>query len=147
MAGRIRVRNVKYAGKNKISSAMRCVVVTRTLEAGDTVKRGCGNRGMVFCDVGWRCLYCGNLVYCPDTSLNSLWFHFKVGREYWRIMNRESVNYLNGIPVHGEIDPLPRFLRADLEEKQPPKWFPYFLIYDEYQFKHYLEMSRYGRDR
>lgn len=142
-SGRIRIRRVAGGGKNDASGL--CPVVWIKLETGEKLKRGCGNRGMVPCDIGWRCLYCGNLRYEPQVPVRSLWFHFKIAREYWRIMHCDSVSYVNGVPVHGEVDPIPRFLRADLEERHPPKWFPYFLIYDERQFKHYLEANRYGR--
>ncbi len=117
----------------------RCKIVLNTLETGETVKRGCGSVGLVPCDVGWRCLYCGNFLYHSDANLSALWFHFKIAREYWRPMNLQNVDFINGIPVTGPVDSLPRFLLGDLDETQPPKWFPYYILYDEKQFQEYLE--------
>ncbi|MFQ5451792.1 MAG: hypothetical protein ACE5E9_14295 [Nitrospinaceae bacterium] len=116
-----------------------CTIRFITLDTGETVKRGCGSSGLIPSDVGWRCFYCGNYVYRPDASLQSLWFHFKTGREFWRVMNRNDRNFVNGVAVSGAPDPLPRFLLADLVEARPPRWFYYYMVLDENQFQRYLE--------
>ena len=116
-----------------------CEVRIIFLENGETVKRGCGRNGLIPTDVGWHCFYCGNYIYQSDPSLAALWFHFKIAREYWRAMSREDQNFINGVPVSGFADFLPRRLLADLAETNPPKWFRYYLTFDEEQFQKYLE--------
>ena len=116
-----------------------CEVRIIPLENGETVKRGCGRTGMIPSEVGWSCFYCGNYVYRPDPPISALWFHFKVGREYWRAMSQGGRNFINGVPVSGTPDSLPRRLWADLAEARPPKWFRYYILFDEEQFQKYLE--------
>lgn len=144
--GRINVK--RYRPRMETQSKFRrdCRISFTTLETGETVKRGCGGSGLVPYNVGWRCLYCGNFVYRAKITVRQMWFHFKVAREYWRPMSRQNVNFINGIPVSGAIDSLPRFLLRDLDETLPPKWFPYYLLYDESQFKRYLEKERDGKN-
>jgi len=133
----------KPAGKNRVRSGSgrlrMCEVRILSLENGETVKRGCGRMGLMSGEVGWSCFYCGNYVYHADPTLSALWFHFKVGREYWRAMSQGGNNFINGVPVSGFPDSLPRRLWADLADTQPPKWFPYYMVYDEDQFQTYLE--------
>ena len=116
-----------------------CVVKIKQLETGEQIRRGCGFRGMVDCGVGWHCLYCGNIVYLPESSLGSLWFHFKTGREYWTATHQYAQDYVNGIPVDSPVDIIPRSLLADLDEPLPPDWFFCYVVYDEDQFMKYLE--------
>ncbi len=116
-----------------------CEVRIIPLENGETVKRGCGRIGMMPSEVGWSCFYCGNYVYRPAPTLSALWFHFKVGREYWRAMSQGGRNFINGVPVSGFADSLPRRLWADLTEARPPKWFKYYIVFDEDQFQKYLQ--------
>lgn len=116
-----------------------CEVRGIELENGETVKRGCGQIGLVPDEVGWSCFYCGNYIFRSAPSLYDLWFHFKVGREYWRAMSLGGDNFINGVPVAGLPDSLPRRLWGDLTETRPPKWFKYYVAYDEEQFQKYLE--------
>lgn len=110
-----------------------------SLENGETVKRGCGRAGLIPGEVGWSCFYCGNYIFKAAPTLSALWFHFKVGREYWRAMSQGGNNFINGVPVSGFPDSLPRSLWGDLTEARPPKWFKYYIVYDEDQFQKYLE--------
>jgi hypothetical protein len=98
-----------------------------------------GQTGLMPDEVGWSCFYCGNYIFRPAPSLHDLWFHFKVGREYWRAMSLGGDNFINGVPVSGLPDSLPRRLWGDLTETRPPKWFKYYIVYDEEQFQKYLE--------
>jgi hypothetical protein len=116
-----------------------CEVRVILLENGETVKRGCGQAGLMPGAVGWSCFYCGNYVFRLAPSLYALWFHFKMGREYWRAMSRGGDNFINGVPVSGLPDSLPRRLWGDLSETRPPKWFKYYVAFDEAQFQKYLE--------
>ena len=116
-----------------------CRVRIISLESGETVKRGCGRKGMIPTDVGWHCFYCGNYIYQTKPSLKALWFHFRIAREYWRAMSRGENNFINGVLVSGLPDFLPRRLLADLSEANPPKWFLYYLTFDEEQFQTYLK--------
>ncbi len=116
-----------------------CEVRVISLENGETIKRGCGRAGLMPDDVGWRCFYCGNYIFRRSPTLSSLWFHFKVGREYWRAMSQGGHNFINGVPVSGFPDSLPSCLRGDLTETRPPKWFKYYIVFDEDQFQKYLE--------
>ena len=133
----------KPADENQTDSRsgrrLMCKVRIIPLENGETVKRGCGRTGMMPSEVGWSCFYCGNYVYRPAPTLSALWFHFKVGREYWRAMSQGGRNFINGVPVSGFADSLPRRLWADLKEARPPKWFKYYIVFDEDQFQKYLE--------
>jgi len=118
---------------------LKCQVRTISLESGETVKRGCGQTGLMPTDIGWHCFYCGNYIYQTNSTLDALWFHFKIAREYWRAMRREDKNFINGVPVSGFPDFLPRRLLADLVETHPPKWFRYYLKFDDEQFQKYLD--------
>lgn len=124
--------------KEKSSRWLECRVRVISLESGETVKRGCGRKGLIATDVGWHCFYCGNYIYQPEPSLDALWFHFRIAREYWRTMSRGEKNFINGILVSGAPDFLPRRLLSDLAETNPPKWFRYYLTFDEEQFETYL---------
>jgi len=116
----------------------RCRTTCVTLESGETLKRGCGGRGLVAFEAGWKCLYCGNYIYHPRLSVETLWFHYKLTREYWRVTHREGRDYINGMPVDGRAETLPRFLVADLREVRPPRWFRFYVVYDEEEFAGYL---------
>jgi len=116
-----------------------CEVRIILLENGETVKRGCGQTGLMPSAVGWSCFYCGNYVFRSAPTLYALWFHFKMGREYWRAMSRGGDNFINGVPVSGLPDSLPRRLWGDLAETRPPKWFKYYVAFDEAQFQNYLD--------
>lgn len=118
-----------------------CPVRTISLENGETLKRGCGQRGLMPSDIGWHCFYCGNYIYQTNSTLDALWFHFKIAREYWRAMSLEGKNFINGVPVSGFPDFLPRRLLADLAETKPPKWFRYYLIFDDEKFQNYLDQK------
>lgn len=118
----------------------RCRIVNLRLETGETLKRGCGLSGLEEVETGWRCFYCGNHIYRSGLRLEALWSHFKIGREYWRPVHVEGRDFVNGIPVTGED--LPRRLLADLKEIRPPRWFAYYLIYDEQEFTRYLQLHR-----
>ncbi len=121
------------------SSLKECQKETILLESGEEIQKGCGFFGLYRTDVGWRCLYCGNYLYQEKSHLEALWFHFRVGREYWKIYVSQDKIFINGVPVSGLPDPLPRKFISDLSELRPPKWFPYFVSYEGYQFKKYLE--------
>jgi hypothetical protein len=116
-----------------------CFPVSYALETGEILQRGCGRNGLHETDVGWHCLYCGNYLYRPEPSLEALWFHFRVGREYWRAMFSQDKIFINGIPVTGLPGGLPKNLTSDLLEPNPPPWFSYFIFYDGPQFAKYLE--------
>jgi hypothetical protein len=119
-----------------------CPIRIVSLESGETVKRGCGDKGMIPTDTGWHCFYCGNYIYQTHAPLTALWFHFKIAREYWRAMSRGDTFFINGVPVSGGPDYLPGRLLADLAESHPPKWFRYYLIFDEEQFQSYLNNEK-----
>lgn len=121
-----------------------CLPVSYKLETGETLRRGCGRNGLQETDVGWHCFYCGNYLYRPEPSLKALWFHFKLGREYWRTMFSRDKIFINGVPVTGLPDSLPRRLCSDLLEPNPPVWFSYFIFYDAPQFIKYLENYKYA---
>ena len=106
-----------------------CLPVSYVLETGETLRRGCGRCGLQETDVGWHCFYCGNYLYRSEPSLKALWFHFRVGREYWRTMFSRDKIFINGVPVTGSPDSLPRSLSSDLLEPNPPVlvFFFYFL--------------------
>lgn len=129
----------RVPGSREQGQRLFCEVRVLSLENGDTVKRGCGQYGLMPNEAGWSCFYCGNYIFRTAPSLYSLWFHFKVGREYWRAMSLGGENFINGVPVSGLPDSLPRRLWGDLTETRPPKWFKYFIAYDEEQFQKYLE--------
>ena len=116
-----------------------CLPVSYELETGETLRRGCGRSGLQETEVGWHCLYCGNYLYRREPSLKALWFHFKLGREYWKAMFSWDKIFINGVPVTGLPDSLPRRLFSDLLEPNPPAWFSYFIFFDGPQFIKYLE--------
>lgn len=116
-----------------------CVVEEIILESGERLKRGCGVRGMVDSGIGSHCLICGNNIFHSDSKLDSLWFYFKTGREYWKASHRFCQDYINGIPVDHPVDRIPKSLLADLDEPDPPDWFFYYIVYDEDRFIKYLE--------
>lgn len=118
-----------------------CRIVTANLETGETVKRGCGRKGMEAFGAGWRCLYCGNYVYRSGAGLAELWSHFKTGREYWRATVVGGQEFVNGVPAPGGAEGLPSRLLDDLREIRPPKWFAYYLVCEERDFRRYLEQS------
>ena len=113
-------------------------MVVLTLVNGETIKRGCGREGMAEYDAFLRCLYCGNYLYRKTSSLESLWFHFRWAREFWRIHNTRGRDFVNGIPVTGKAESLPSVCLADLAESQPPRWFPHFLRHSDQEFRDYL---------
>lgn len=119
-----------------------CEIEFTVLESGETVKRGCGSRGLVRFEAGWRCFYCGNYIYHPRLQLAVLWRHFKTAREFWRATHINGQNYINGIPVSGNVESLPAYLLADLLEVEPPEWFGFYLLYEEAEFARYLENPR-----
>lgn len=121
-----------------------CLPVNFVLESGETIRRGCGSHGLYKTEVGWHCFYCGNYLYLQKPSIKSLWFHFKVGREYWRTMFSRDRIFINGLPVAGLPDSLPGRLVSDLLEPAPPSWFSYFIFYDGTQFKQYMENYKYA---
>ncbi len=118
-----------------------CPIRIISLESGETVKRGCGQMGLMSTATGWHCFYCGNYIYQTNSTLDALWFHFKIAREYWRAMSRADRNFINGVPVSGFPDVLPGRLLADLVEAHPPKWFRYYLIFDDEKFQAYLDKT------
>ncbi|MBC8284333.1 MAG: hypothetical protein H8E32_11015 [Nitrospinae bacterium] len=138
---RIHIKNIISHGKKgkRKKNLKECRKTIFCLENGEEIRRGCGLLGMHRTDVGWRCLYCGNYLYQDKSHLDALWFHFRVGREYWRISVSQDKVYINGVPVSGSPDSLPQKLVSDLAEPRPPKWFPYFVCYEGHQFKKYLE--------
>ena len=117
---------------------MRCPVVVLTLANGEVIKRGCGRAGMAEFDACMRCLYCGNYLYKKVSSLQSLWFHFRWAREFWRIHNSYGRDFVNGVPVMGKAEALPSSCLPDLAESEPPRWFPYFLKYSDQEFRDYM---------
>lgn len=116
----------------------RCKTAFVVLESGEILKRGCGGLGVVRFEAGWKCLYCGNYSYGCSLTLETLWTHFKIAREYWRAMTLNGREYINGMPVAGYAESLPRFLLADLLELQPPYWFRFYVSYGEGEFADYL---------
>lgn len=136
---RIRIRQGKNgAGSDDRERLAQCPVINQRLETGEMIKRGCGLRGLEARETGWRCFYCGNFIFHGGLDLSELWLHFKVGREYWRMIYIDGMDYINGIPFVGRD--LPGRLLADLREVKPPRWFAYYLIYDEQDFKRYVEL-------
>jgi len=138
---KIQIKNYlsRNTGIKKRKQLKVCLKERILLESGEEILRGCGFSGMVRTDVGWRCLYCGNYLYQEKSPLEALWFHFRVGREYWKISISQDKIFINGVPVSGMPDSLPRKFVSDLSEPCPPKWFPYFVTYEGHQFKEYLE--------
>ncbi len=116
-----------------------CREVHLTLQNGEVLKRGCGRRGLYPFDGGWRCFYCGRYLYESGSSLQALWFHFRLAREYWRVQSANGRDFINGVPVPGLPDPIPLCLQGDLTEPDPPEWFAVFVDEDETEFKRYLK--------
>ncbi len=117
---------------------LRCRVHIVTLASGETLKRGCGRRGLVEFGAGWRCFYCGNYLYKENPPLRALWFHFRLARDYWRVKNFQGRDFVNGIPVTGAGEPLPHSLLKDLAEPEPPEWFEPYLSFNEEEFQTYI---------
>ena len=140
---KVRVQKARswHSAQNKLLTRTPCPQTVTRLDSGESIRRGCGRSGLIPNEVGWKCFYCGNYVYQVSPTLDSLWFHFKVAREYWRATHRSGVNFINGVPVSGTADSLPRRLRSDLSEPRPPKWFAYYVACDEGQFQRYLETA------
>ncbi len=138
------MRLVKSKLKKNTPRLFRCPVVIITLANGEVMKRGCGRRGMAAFDAGLRCLYCGNYIYKKAPSLESMWFHFRWAREFWKIHNDQGREYVNGIPVTGQAESLPASCLSDLAESQPPWWFPYYLKYGDREFREYMLNSKSG---
>ncbi len=133
-----KLKLVKTSGKKATQRLFRCPVVVLTLANGEVVKRGCGRAGMSEFDACLRCLYCGNYLYKKAPSLESMWFHFRWAREFWRIHNNHGRDFVNGIPVMGKAETLPSSCLPDLAESKPPWWFPYFLKYSDQEFREYM---------
>jgi len=140
--GRLRIRRIEnLSGERGVAvGLLACPKRVIRLETGETLKRGCGRKNLFFDEVGLKCFYCGNYVYLPQPSLGALWFHFKIGREFWKASQRAGVNFINGVPVSGMPDPLPQRLRGDLSEPKPPTWFSHFVNCEEDEFERYLEI-------
>lgn len=130
-----RLKLVKTSGKKTAQRLFRCPVVVVTLANGEVVKRGCGRSGMSEFGACLRCLYCGNYLYQKFPSLESMWFHFRWAREFWRIHNTHGRDFVNGVPVTGKAETLPSSCLSDLTESKPPRWFPYFLKYSDQEFR------------
>jgi hypothetical protein len=90
-------------------------------------------------EAGWKCFYCGNYQYAATPSLDELWFHFRMGREYWRVHSSAGREYVNGVPVPGRGDALPAGWVRDLADPRPPEWFRFYVQCDENQFNQYLQ--------
>lgn len=119
----------------------RCPVQWIVLQTGERLKRGCGRWGLMPFEAGWHCFYCGRYIYHRGPSLDSLWFHFRLAREYWRIQRANGRDFVNGMPVAGVADPLPRRLQADLSDPRPPPWFSVFIQAEDQEFQHYLQRT------
>jgi len=136
--GKFDIKSFDHLNRRNSGNLGLCPIVFHPLETGEKIKRGCGRRGLIPTEVGWKCFYCGNYIYRDETTLIQLWFHFRLAREYWRASSRGDQEFINGMPVAGKADPLPRILLADLDDPRPPKWFPYYVVNDEKQFEEYL---------
>ena len=138
---KIQIKNILFKRNNNKQNynLKECRQEYYYLENGEEIQRGCGLLGLYRTDIGWRCLYCGNYLYKNKLPLDALWFHFRIGREYWRISVSQDKVFINGVPVSGLPDSLPRKFISDLSEPRPPKWFLYFVAYEGHQFKKYLE--------
>lgn len=142
---KIRVIRSSNVGRQVTKGRLKvCIPASFVLESGESVRRGCGRSGLYKTNVGWHCFYCGNYLYSSAPSLKALWFHFRVGRDYWRTMFSRDMIYINGVPVSGLADGLPKSLFSDLLEPNPPSWFTYFIFYDRDQFSKYLETRENG---
>lgn len=135
---KIRIIQDKNGASSNDKGFSQCPIVNQRLDTGEIIKRGCGLRGLAPCPAGWHCFYCGNYIFRVGLQLSVLWMHFKTGREYWRSIYIGGINYVNGIPSTSKD--LPMRLLADIREVNPPRWFAYYLIYDEPDFKRYVEL-------
>ncbi len=143
--GKIKISRSYVGDEPHVNERLKlCLPATFVLETGETLYRGCDRKGMYETDMGWHCLYCGNYLYRSRPTLDAMWFHFRVGRDYWRTMFSRDNIFINGVPVTGLPDSLPRSLVSDLLEPSPPPWFSYFIFYDGPQFKKYLERYKYA---
>ncbi len=133
-----KLKLVKTIGKKAAQRLFRCPVVVITLANGEVIKRGCGRSGMSEVDACLRCLYCGNYLYKKAPSLESMWFHFRWAREFWKIHNNYGRDFVNGVPVSGKAETLPSSCLSDLVEPKPPRWFSYFLKYSDQEFREYI---------
>lgn len=143
MKGRLTVKNRRSKGRKKnsrSSSKLRfCKDMLITLESGETIQKGCGQKGMMEFEAGWRCFYCGNYLYHSEIALEDLWLHFKVQREYRAVMTIDGRDYINGVPVPGPAEDLPPSCLGDLLEIEPPDWFFHYVSCDEQEFETYLK--------
>jgi len=139
-----KLKLVKERGRPVKRRLYRCPVVVLTLADGQTVKRGCGCVGMAEIDGGLRCLVCGNYRYQSRPSVESMWFHFRWAREYWRTHHLGGHDFVNGMPVAGRGDPLPPACLSDLGESHPPGWFPRFMTCGEQEFETYMSNRKSG---
>ena len=132
------LRIIKSRVKTATRQLFQCPVVVITLANGEVIKRGCGRSGMSEFGACLRCLYCGNYLYRKSASLESMWFHFRWAREFWRVNNTGGREFVNGIPVSGKAETLPSSCVSDLAESSPPRWFPYYLKYNAREFRDYM---------
>lgn len=139
-----KLKLVKTSERQGTKPLFLCPVVTITLANGEVLKRGCGRSGMSEFDACLRCMYCGNYLYEKAPSLESLWFHFRWAREFWRIHNTHGRDFVNGVPIAGKAETLPSSCLQDLAEFKPPRWFPYFLKYNDQEFQEYMFNSKTG---
>ena len=133
-----KLKLVKTGKKKMAQQLFLCPVVTLTLANGEVLKRGCGRSGMSEFGACFRCLYCGNYLYKKTPSLESMWFHFRWAREFWRAHNNHGRDFVNGVPVAGKAETLPSPCLPDLAEPKPPRWFPYFLKYSDQEFREHM---------
>ena len=137
-----KLKVVKTSEKRIAQRLFQCPVVVVTLSNGEVLKRGCGRSGMSEFGACLRCLYCGNYLYKKSPSLESMWFHFRWARDFWRIHNTHGRDFVNGVPVTGKAESLLSAGVSDLAESRPPKWFPYFLKYSDREFREYMLNSK-----
>ncbi len=127
------------SGNKSAIALRRCPILFHPMESGEKIKRGCGHMGMRSGHGAWRCFYCGHYIYRNEQDLSSLWFHFKLGREFWRGITLGGRDYVNGVPVVGQAEELPAVLLGDLKEVRPPRWFAAYMVLDDPRFKKYVE--------
>lgn len=133
-----KLKLVKVSIKKSATRLFRCPVVVISLANGEVVKRGCGRSGMSEFDAFLRCLYCGNYLYKKAASLESMWFHFRWAREFWKVHSNQGRDFVNGVPVTGKAETLPPSCLPDLAESRPPQWFPHFLTSNDQEFREYM---------
>ncbi len=142
------MRHIKpnlFAVRDKVPGSYRlerCQMTWVSLQTGERIKKGCGRMGLYPFDGGRRCFYCGRYLYEPASSLDAMWFHFRLAREYWRIQSTHGRDFINGVPVPGMPDPLPPHLQKDLSDPKPPRWFGVFVKMEEDEFKNYLNQNQ-----